>query len=227
MKQLTILLTILFLFSACKKEMPNSGPIEPPIEKIISIDTVTSGELYGLKIGGNAPLIYSEIQNIQPSEKGNYLGIVGNAYTSLSAIENKIPLYLSLLLDETVGTESGIQIYFSENKVKYIGTNGGTKLNSWPSSLTSDVYISVNDPIESIYSKLEAIKEISTYAKKFQRISIFEKDVTKAYDVNMSSSKEWNFNFMSDQKSVTRLTLNFQNQQLISIYSTVVEIPNL
>lgn len=224
MKQFITLLIVLLSFSACRKEMVNTGTIEPPLEKIISIDTLTNGELYGLVIGEPNTTTYAKLQAIKSFQYPNYLGIVGNVFTSLDKVKNKIPLYLSLYLDEEPGTNTGIQIYFSENKVKSILTMGGIQLNEWPSSITSTVSIAVNDPIESIYPKLEAIKEITAYAKKFQRISIFEKDLKKSYDVNMSASLQWNFSFLTDQESGTRLTLNFQNQKLISIYSTLFEM---
>ena len=205
--------------------MAGSGPIEPPEEKIISTDTLRTGQFWGLAIGDATTTIYSKIQNIQPTQNRNYLGIIGNIYTSFDAIKNKIPLYLSIILDENPGTGNGIQIHFSDNKVKHISTNGGTVLKEWPSSITSSTIISMNDPIESIYSKLDKIKAMPVYAKYFQRISFFEKDLKKPFDVDMSESNHWDFNFMLNQKSGIRLTLNFQDQKLISIYSTLFEVP--
>jgi len=227
MKHLAIIFLVLLSFSACKKEAATSPGIiiDPRPEKRISSDTLTSGQQWGLTIGLSSAEIYSTIQEIQTQKQVGYLIVVGNVFTNLESIEHKIPLYSSILLDEKSGTSTGIQIYFSENKVKSIFTNNGDALSNWPSGTGNSASIAVGDKIADIYQKLVAIKGIGSYASKFERISIFYKDINKSYDPQMSSSPQWYFTATLNDKRYNLVQLNFNGGNLSSIYSTVFERP--
>ena len=106
-----------------------------------------------------------------------HLGVVGNVFTGLEGLENKIPLYESLLLDEAKGTSTGIQIAFENGIVKSIWTNEGAKLPKWPAVPDKSAAIAPGDDVSSIYSKLARMKELGIAAKKLERISLFKKDV--------------------------------------------------
>ena len=199
--------------------------IEPPPEKIITSDTLTTGQWWGLNIGDTITGIYKAIQNIRTEKRVNYLAIVGNVFTKLEDLENTIPLYTSIFFDETNGTNSGIQIYFANNKVDAIWTNGGTELSKWPYNTHRAATIAKNDPIETIYSTLSNIKHIAAFANKFERISLFAKDINKAYDPQMSKSPEWYFGATVDDKRYYVAHLNFSSGLLTSIYSTLYEMP--
>jgi hypothetical protein len=221
MKQLAALLLVLLSLSACKKGAATSPEIiiEPPVERRISSDTLTSGQQWGLTIGQASADLYAKIQEIRLQKQISYLGVVGNVFTNLEGLENKIPLYSSISLDEKRGTSTGIQISFAENKVKSIFTNNGISLNSWPTGSG----ILLGDKIEDIYQKLVAIKKTNYYASKFERISIFFKDVNKAYDAQMSLSPQWYFVAPLDSKKYNIVQLNFTAGKLVSIYSAVFE----
>jgi len=198
--------------------------IEPPPERIISADTLTSGQLWGLTIGESAFSIYSKIQNIGSEKSITYIGVVGNVFTDLNSIENSIPLYASVFLDEAKGTSTGIQLSFAENKVSSIWINDGTQLNKWPANYDRSSSIAINDPIESVYQKLVNIKTIKAFEKKFERISIFGKDVSKSYDSHMSVSPQWYFRASVSDKQYFLVHLNFSGGNLHSIYSTLYEV---
>jgi hypothetical protein len=224
MKYLSILLLILITFSACQKQQVDPDIIiEPPYEKLISRDTLKTGQLWGITIGQSSADIYAKIKEIQADKHIDYLGVVSNVFTSLESINGKIPLYQSVFLDESRGTSTGIQISFAEDKVKAIFINDGTSLGKWPLNAAANATIAINDPVADVYQKLVNIKNISAYANKFERISIFSKYVSKAYDPGMSASPQWYFSTSISDKRHIHVDLNFSNGKLVSIYSSVFE----
>lgn len=226
MKQLSVFLLVLFLLPACKKEaIPPKWIIEPPTNRLVSSDTLTTGQQWGLTIGQSSADLYAKIQEIRVERKITGLSVVGNVFTGLEGLENMIPLYTSIYLDKKVGTGTGIQIYFSDNKVKSIYTNDGLALTKWPIGTGESSTVAVGDKIDGIYNKLVAIKKISTYASRFEYIGIFFKDITKVYDPKMSASPQWYFSAPLSDKKFIELQLNFTSGKLVSIYSNVYQKP--
>lgn len=225
MRHVLYLPLIIASFSACKKEPVTSKIIEPRPEKIITSDTVTTGQWWGLTIADTITSIYKTIQNIRVEKRVNHLAVVGNIFTNLQDLEHTIPLYTSIFLDEKNGTNTGIQIYFANNKVDAIWTNGGIELNQWPSNADKAATITKSDPVENIYSTLNNIKHIAAFANKFERISLIEKDINKAYDPPMSKSPEWYFGTTVDDKRYYVVHLHFSSGLLTSIYATLYEVP--
>lgn len=226
MKNLFILFFIALSFSACKKEAATKGPlitVDPIPPKLISSDTLRTGGQWGLNIGEAPATVYSKFQAIIADRRIDYLAIVGNVFTNLESLENKIPLYRTVYLDETVGTSTGIQLYFTDNKLNSIFTNDGVKLKRWPLVNDAAHSVAVGDVIDGIYAKLVKIKQQGAYTKKFERISIFDKDITKVYDPLMSASPQWYFISVTDDTHYTMVTLNFSAGKLASIYSTAYE----
>jgi hypothetical protein len=223
MKQLSIFFLVLLVLPACKKEAtdPTKIIIEPPTTYLISRDTLTTGQLWGLTIGQSSTDLYAKIQEIRVERKITGLSVVGNVFTSLDGLENKIPLYTSINLDEAVGTSTGIQIAFSENKVRSIYTNNALALTKWPIGNGANATVAIGDKIEDIYSKLVAIKNIGAYTRKFEYIAIFSKDLTKTYDPQMSASPQWYFAVPAGNKKYNDVQLNFTSGKLVSIYSKV------
>ena len=223
MKQLPIFFLVLLLLPACKKEATDSGKIiiEPPTTYLISSDTLTTGQQWGLTVGQSSADLYAKIQEIRVERKITGLSVVGSVFTSLEGLENKIPLYTSIYLDKKVGTSTGIQIYFSENKVKSIYTNDGVAIPKWPIGIGESKTVSVGDKIDGIYNKLVAIKKISAYTSRFEYIGIFDKDINKVYDPQMSASPQWYFSVSIGDKKFNEIQLNFTSGKLVSIYSKV------
>src|SRR6476620_2614619 len=135
MKYLAPVLVVALFLGSCKKNngLSETLIIEPPPTKIISSDTLTTGQWWGLNIGDNSTDVYTIIQNIQAEKQINYLGIVGNSFSKIEDLQSSIPLYNSIFLDKKEGSNDGIQIYFASNKVSAIWTNGGFQLSKWPS----------------------------------------------------------------------------------------------
>ncbi|MBK0379653.1 hypothetical protein [Mucilaginibacter segetis] len=224
MKKLYIFLLVSAAFFSCKKENTGNGIIiDPPAAKIISQDTLTSGQFLGLTIGQTSTGIYATIQANKTTQQISYLNVVGNVFTQLDSLKDRLPLYTSILLDEQKGTGTGIQIYFENDKVKSIWTNDGIQLNKWPVGNSTNATIAVNDQISTIYQKLVNIKKIASYANKFERLSIFSKDINKVYDPAMSASTQWYFTSVINSRQYNVVQLNFNANTLTSIYSTIYE----
>lgn len=223
MRYLPFLFILFLSLSACTKE--EDAPdiiIDPPMARIISSDTLRSGQQWGLAIGESAPAIYSKVQGLQSEKNFSSVNVVGNVFTSIDSLQNRIPLYTSIYLDETQGTGSGIQIYFSDNKVKSIWTNDGLTLNKWPATADKNATIATGDDITGIYQKLVNIKRTS-FAKKLERISVFSKDLNSLYDPVMSRSRQWYFSWLAGDKQFYVIQLNFEEGSLVSIYSSLYE----
>jgi hypothetical protein len=223
---LPILSLIILAVTACKKEnsIKETGGPDPIPPKLISSDTLTTGGQWGIAIGQTSAEIYSKVQAMR-SERGiTHMVIVNNVYTTLESLENKIPLYSSVYLDETRGTGTGIQLNFADDKVNTIFTNDGVKLNMWPIGNSASATVAVGDSVDAVYQKLVNIKNQGTYANKFERMSIFFKDVAKAYDPQMSASPQWYFGTIPSNKRYNFVQYIFTAGKLSAIYSTVYEI---
>jgi hypothetical protein len=224
MRKVYIFLLVAGLFTACKKaEVDNRIIIEPPFQKQISSDTLTSGQLFGLTIGQTSVELYAKLQQIQVAEKIGGLGIVNNVYTSIDSLKTRLPLYTGIFMDEAKGTSTGVQLSFENNKVKTIYLNNGEMLARWPLGFAQNTTIAIGDPVDAIYQKLVNIKKNPAFAKKLERLSIFFKDSSKPFDPQMSASPQWYFISTISAKRYNHVSLNFIAGKLVSIYTTVFE----
>ena len=218
MKRLLFLILPFIALSACQKaEDEPTIIIEPPVQLLLESDTLVTGGKWGLTIGESAETLYPKIKELQFAKPITYLGVVGNVFTGIDGLENTIHLYQSVFLDETKGTSSGIQISFSDDKVNAIFTNEGKSLTKWPVNTNANATILKGDPIDRIYSKLANIKQINSYSKKFERVTISSKEVTKAYDPHMTLSPQWYFVASVDEKKHYEIHLDFKEGKLSAI----------
>ncbi|MFT3822629.1 MAG: hypothetical protein QM731_01870 [Chitinophagaceae bacterium] len=209
-------------FLACKKDhsgIIETGP-EPRPTKVTS-DTLTSGSWRDFTIGQTTDQVYLKIQNFPSETYAPYLGIIKNIYTEVTQLENKIPLYNQLLLDETIGTGTGIQVTFQNDKVSSIYTNNGTSLSRWPSGVNINAAIVINDDVSAIYQKLTNINA-GPFNNKLQRMSLFSKNVMKSYDPAMAAAPSWEFSTITGGKHYV-IVLNFSAGILTSMYVNLIE----
>ncbi|HEX8314913.1 MAG TPA: hypothetical protein VF609_07970 [Flavisolibacter sp.] len=193
--------------------------------KIISLDTLSTGTFWGLSIGETPESIYTTLQSIRNERQITIIGVVGNVFTSLQDIENKIPLYTSLYFDETTGTKNGIQLSFANDKVKAIWTNDGKKLSRWPNGLVPTSTIRTGDAVTSLGAKLATLRNHPEHSKQLQRFSLFFKDAAKAFDTGMAASRQWYFGSKVADNRIYYIHLNFVAGKLQSINRTLVEYP--
>lgn len=221
MKNVLFLFLISVSIISCEK-FDSPGSDDP---KIISIDTLRSGQKWGLVIGDSCTDVYAALQELEVTEDLDYLGITSNVFTRLEDIETRIPLYTSVFLDETQATTTGIQIYYSDNKVKSIWMNNGMQLTRWPLDTDSSAAVSVNLHVDSIYNRLVNIRSNESYAKMFQRISIFYKNLETPYDSHMRQSAQWHFGLGVNSARFYQVVLNFSSGRLSTIIYTLYENP--
>ena len=200
--------------------------IQPAEVKIINTDSIQTGQYWGLSIGDSHTVIYAKVQALKGEKAIDYVGVIGNVFTQLTDIEHTLALYQSVFLDETKGTTTGIQISFADNKVKAIWTNNGIKLNRWPEFNAENASIAINDLVTDVYQKLVKIKANADYSKKFERISLFEKDINKVYDDKMSLSGKWYFVSEVTAKRYYLVNLTFTSGKLSSLKWTLFETPS-
>src|SRR5690554_546430 len=134
MKKHYVLLTFLsliLLLGGCLNDQPKEPTliVDPPPVLLISTDTIKAGGYMGFGIGEGAEETYSHVKALQISAGVTYLNIVGNVFDGLNGLEERMPLYQSVYLDERKGTDSGIQLSLVEGRVKSIDRKS-TRLNS-------------------------------------------------------------------------------------------------
>ncbi|MGN6294903.1 MAG: hypothetical protein ACTHMV_19285 [Chitinophagaceae bacterium] len=209
------------VFTSCMKG--SSGTNDPNSYRPIQKDTVRTGQMWGLAIGEASSDIYTILQDIRTERQISYLGVVGNVFSDLSQIQEKIPLYNSLFMDEPAGTPTGIQLGFEASKVKLIYMNNGTPLTKWPSINDFQNGITIGDSVSTLYDKLVAIKSVAVYGDKLQRLSLFDKNLTAPFDPGMAGSAQWQVVTTTVNKRWQLLELNFSSGILTSIYYTLYE----
>lgn len=221
------LFLLVCLCAACTKEQiktdsPSSDTF--PVSKILSSDTLRSGSFWELAIGDSSVIVYRILQKIHAEKKVNYLGITANSFNKLADIATRLPLYTSLDLDETKGTSTGVQIRFIANKISSIHLNNGQKLTKWPTNAAASATVVEQELIENVYQKLVNVNALSAYSNKFERISLFFKNIEKNYDPIQRLSPQWSFSVTSSDKILYYIFLNFSAGILNSIYITKYQL---
>lgn len=181
---------------------------DPPTQ-IVTSDTLTTGNYWGIAVGDNHTTVYSKTQSLREEKSINTISVVNNIFTSLAAIKDKLPLYHSLFLDASTASANGVQIFFENDKVKSIYTNAGQLLNNWPWNTAPSQSIYQQDAVNSLYDKLVTIKSMPSYDVYFQRLSLFHKNTKTAYDADMSSSPKWILTSPLSEKVFLRVNLTF------------------
>jgi len=225
MKSTFLLFVIFISLVSCKKETePVSLTGTPePIVRVLSSDTLRTGQKWGFSIGDSTTDMYFRMQSNRAEYPMNVFTIVGNIFTKVADLENRLTLYSGIDLDQTIGSPNGIQIAFSNNKIKSIFTNNGTQLSRWPINEAPNSSIAVDDSIDGLYSKLVNISHINAYKSNFERISLFFKDLNKDFDPHIILSPQWIYVRRVDSRMFYVIELNFVSGRLASIYSTLNE----
>jgi hypothetical protein len=225
MKSSFLLFVIVISLVSCKKEMEPvslTGTTDAPV-RMLSSDTLRTGQKWGFSIGDSTTDMYFRMQNNRAEYPMNVFTIVGNIFTKVTDLENRLTLYSGIYLDPTIGSPNGIQIAFSSNKIKSIFTNNGTQLSRWPINADPNSSITVDDSIDGLYSKLVNISHINAYKSYFERISLSFKDLNKDYDPHIILSPQWIYVRIVNSRMFYVIELNFLSGRLASIYSTLYE----
>ncbi len=166
---------------------------EPPFTTLISSDTIVSGSFLGIAIASHATDVYQHIQSLPDTEKVAYINIVSNFATNFADLQKRLPLYSYFWLDEAVGTDTGVQVNLEDGNVTSIFLGSGKSLSQWPTNANSDSSLRLGDNAAVLYDKLVKIKANKDYTKKFERILLLTKNLSTAYDTEMTQSPQWYF----------------------------------
>lgn len=207
------LFAIILTTVGCQMDLSpdNTKPIvDPPPIVVISRDSISSGNYLGIAIDEKAENIYSAVQSLQASNGVSYLNIVSNFSTEITDLQNRLALYQYILLDESKGTDSGIQINLESGKVKSIYLNNGKQLTQWPEKLSAESSVRVGDLADKLYGKFVNIRSKGDYASKFERVMLATKDISLSYDPFMSKSPQWYFVYSIGSDVHESVKINFQ-----------------
>ncbi|MET0463695.1 MAG: hypothetical protein ABW007_11090 [Chitinophagaceae bacterium] len=222
MIRLLIVMSLVFSLASCMKGSVGNG--DGQSYRAIQTDTVRVGQFWGINVGDAAQEVYATVQNIRQQRQIAYLGIAANTYSDLPAVQTKIPFYNSIFLDEVNATSTGVQIGFKEDKVDAIFMNSGAPLTKWPSINDFQNSIGIGDPLSTVYDKLVAIKSLSVYGDKLQRISLFDKNMAKDYEPAMAAVAKWQIlTTVNTNKRWELVELNFSAGVITSVYYTLFE----
>lgn len=195
------ILSLVFLGTSCLKDNVVVDPpiiIEPPFEQLIGKDSITKGAYLGIEINAEAEKVYTAMQGLKQSKGIAFLNVVGEGGSDVKELKDRLKLYGAVFLDEKVGTDRGVQFTFEEEKVKVIYLNSGKQLSQWPEKENMSNSVRIGDKIEDVYNKLVKVKGNKTYAKFFERISLFSKDLNTGYDQVMTKSPQWYVSYTAE-----------------------------
>lgn len=189
-----------------------------PIPYQVTRDSVETGSYLGINIDENAADAYSKIQALQSLKGVTFLNIVSNTYSDLGQLQERLPLYQYILLDQKQGTDSGVQITIEGQTVKAIYLNSGTKLNQWPTNSKEKSSVRMGDHVSVLYQKLVNIRQLNSYSNKFERISLLTKNLATPYDLGMTRSPQWYFTYPTGPKQMDEIQLHFKEGKVHKIY---------
>ncbi|MCF0054996.1 hypothetical protein [Dyadobacter sp. CY356] len=216
MKKVTtgFLFAVIITAVGCQMDIPNENVepiVDPPPIVVISRDSISSGNYLGLAIDEKAENVYSAVQSLQKSKGVTYLNVVSNFSTQFTDLQNRLALYQYILLDESEGTDSGVQINLESGKVKSIYLNSGKQLTQWPEKLSDQSSVRVGDLAGQLYEKFVNIQSKNQYAPKFERILLATKDISLPYDPFMAKSPQWYFAYTVSADVHEMVQINFRD----------------
>ena len=212
-----LLLSPLLLFGCLNdNELEPEIITEQPYSSLISTDTISSGDYKTFTIGSSSESTYEAVNLLKDDIGLEYINIVSNIYEGVEELENKLPLYHYIFMDEKIGTSSGVQIGIKEDRIASIFLGSGEELEKWPKDLSQSA-IAKGDAIGVLYDKLKTISENEKYKNKFEAINLLTKDLSKIYDTQMGKSPQWYFGHTIETNKMDVVKLNFKEGILENI----------
>lgn len=218
MKKVIALLGLVIFLAGCKKNNL-IGP-EPGSWYTTKIDTLNSGEYWGIQIGEDRETVYNKLRTIRNEKKISSLYVSTPSLNSLTSIKDKLSFYNGITLTASLLPKSiTIRIIFADEVVSAIYSNMNTngQLTNWPANMDNTVAIRPGDSIPTLYNKLVALNNNPLYAAYFNGIGLSEKNLAKDYENGMSTSNPWYAESRPEEKKITLLNLIFNNTELDTI----------
>jgi len=213
-------LLLFTLLTGCQKNAlvsPDAITICPPAP-LVTRDSIYAGTYLGMSIQDSPEAVYAVIQTLRQTQGVSYLNVVSNSSSDLTQLRNRIPLYQYMLLDQTKGTDSGVQITLESGQVKSLYLNSGQPLTQWPTNAKANASVRLGDPASALYDKFVQIRSQREYANKFERISLLTKDLSSAYDRAMSQSPQWYFTHATGTNRWDEVQVYFRDGKVSHIH---------
>lgn len=191
--------------------------IDPEPLVLIDRDSIATGGYLGLQVNNKASDAYTIVQSLRKSHGVSALNIVSNVVTEVSQLKNRLPLYSYILLDQSKGTDSGVQITLEAGKIKNLFLNSGEELSQWPKKENVKSSLRLGDNSEELYEKLIRIRGMSQYAGKFERIMLLTKDLATGFDPDMAQSPQWYFAFTTANGLFEVVHVHLKNEKVAYI----------
>ncbi|MHC8950057.1 hypothetical protein [Sphingobacterium hungaricum] len=222
MKLHSILAPILLVsvLSSCKDDPINLEPccdVETPIEVVK--DSIFTGSKFGVTIGESSEKVYADFQTYANANAHTHLNITKQSYSSLSQIKSAFSDYDALHLGTLDGNAEALHISFKDDKIASIQLSNGQKVNAWPNGFTTTV--EVNDPVATVYDKLETISNRVNFAHLFRNISLDAKQVSSSYDEIIGNTDTWSFRYALQEDEFELVEFRFEDGKLASIYNEI------
>jgi hypothetical protein len=194
------------------------APITDP-EPLILVerDSMAAGGYLGIQTTEDAKSAYAAVQALLKSQGVGYLNIVGNSSADISQLKNRLPLYSYIVLDQSKGTDSGVQITLEAGKVKNIFLTSGEELSQWPKKENANASIRLGDEATELHEKLTRIRGIKQYAATFERIMMLTKDLSTPFDPDMAQSSQWYFAYTTAANLFEVVNVHLKNGKVASI----------
>jgi hypothetical protein len=206
------------LFPACQFDTVDPLVVGPDPEPWrIERDSIQTGSYLDIAIGDAAEAVYPKIQALQDSKGVSTMTVVSNIFSDLALLRTSIPLYSYILLDQSAGSDSGVQISIEAGKIKAIYLNSGKKLSKWPNKGNAASSVRINDDVNALYGKFSKIQQDKSYTPKFERISLMGKNLNAAYDPAMTQSPQWYFGYSTGQDAMDQIQVHFQAGKVTKI----------
>ena len=217
MKNLIYLTLTVLLFATlgCEMEDPEADTriiVDPVWPTLTEVDTIVSGSYLGFEINKDAAAIYKASQSLRETKGIMHLNVVGNIFSDVRQLSDRVPLYSYMLFDQQQGTETGVQITLEDGKVKSLFLNNGKQMRQWPEK--SKTAVKVGDPADGLYEKLADVSRQKSYSNKFERISLLTKDLNTAFDPGMMRSPQWYFRYRTSSTTSEHVDLHLKDGKL-------------
>jgi hypothetical protein len=175
MKYVHMLLMVLLMGTACKKE--DQPLIEPRTTEPV---TITTGEYMGIAIGNSVEEAYTRVQSFYTTHHVPTLW-VASPIAGLEEVKDNIGNYTILTLSKSATSTGAIHITFEGDTIQSLWA-GDQHTTLWPSDAAGELIVREGDNKAATVSKLEKIIALPAYQPFFEAIGMQSKKLNTPFD---------------------------------------------